>query len=142
MTCAVLPLLPDLDILVGIHRGPAHSLGAALLVGGLAGAVAVGRRLPVTTVAAMCSLAYASHVLLDWLGRDRSSPSGLMALWPWSSAFYKSGLDLFLDVERRYWLVNAFVFDNLRAVAWELLLLLPVAALAWWMGAGKGRRDE
>jgi len=140
LACAALPVLPDLDILVGAHRGPSHSLGVALIVAMVAAAVAGRKRLPpsaVTSVALMCGLAYATHLLLDWLGRDSSTPVGLMALWPWSSTFYHSGADVFFDVERRYWLVDRFIFGNMRAIGWEVVVLLPLAGLAWWVGEGR-----
>ena len=67
----------DLDLLAGAHRGPTHSLGAAVLT------------FIVVTLAARsvrwgsaASAAWGSHVLLDWLATDTSPPAGEMALWP------------------------------------------------------------
>ena len=34
-----------------------------------------------------------------------------------------SGLDIFGEVSRRYWLLNEFILGNLRAVSWELVVL-------------------
>jgi hypothetical protein len=82
--------------------------------------------------------AYSSHLLLDWLGKDSSTPPGLMALWPLGAAFYISGLDLFGEVSRRYWNADEFIIGNMRAVAWEVLLLGPVTVAAWL--AGRRRR--
>ena len=37
-------------------------------------------------LAVACAAAWASHVLLDWLGTDAMAPIGVMALWPVDSA--------------------------------------------------------
>jgi inner membrane protein len=137
--CLLLAVVPDLDIVTTAHRGPSHSLGAVLAVAGTAAAVAARRRLPPLFVGTACGLAYASHLLLDWLGRDRTAPSGIMALWPFSTRHFLSGADLFLGISRRYWNPQEFIAVNLWSIAWELVLLLPVAALAYWMAKGRSR---
>ena len=62
------------------------------------------------------AFAFASHVLLDWLGSDASPPIGIMALWPFSSAYYESELHVFMAISRRYYQGWAFVEQNGRAV--------------------------
>jgi hypothetical protein len=131
-TAAAVATLPDLDILVNAHRNISHSLGAAAMAGSLAALVAVWWKLPAARVTAVCFLGYASHVLLDWLGKDSASPAGLPALWPLTGAYLVSGLDLFDEVSRRYWRFDEFVIGNLWSVARELVILGPVAAFAWW----------
>ena len=119
--------LPDLDLLFGMHSGPTHSLGAALLVG--VTAYVVGVRLRTTapvSFALACFSAYASHILLDWLARDTTAPIGIMALWPFSREHYESSLHLFLAVSRRYHQGWSFVRHNLLAFARELLILVPL----------------
>jgi inner membrane protein len=130
---ALLALAPDLDLLVGMHSRHSHSIGAALLVG--AGAALVPPRLRREALGGgraafglACAAAYASHILLDWLGTDRTAPIGIMALWPWSSAFYQSDLHLFHGISRRYWLPS-FWSTNLMAAARELALIGPVTML-------------
>jgi hypothetical protein len=91
---------------------------------------AAARRRDATAVrrlALAVAVAYASHTLLDWLGRDTSPPFGIMALWPFDRGHYESGLHLFLPISRRYWLPEFWV-GNLRALARELLILLPIGA--------------
>ena len=138
IACAVTATLPDVDFLLPLqHRGPTHSFGAAVLALAVsAGVVSLGsaRAERLRTIAAI-TLAYASHVLLDWLGADSSSPRGVMALWPASSAYYISGLDVFNAVDRRYWLPG-FWTRNALALLRELLILGPVAAIS----ASAGRR--
>ncbi len=114
-------MLPDIDILLGGHRGVTHSVGAALAVGGLA--AAVDRRPGVWLGLAT---AYGTHVVLDWLGTDTEPPLGVMALWPFNHTFYLSSYQWFPSVCRQYWLAGCWV-NLARAVWWELLLLGPVA---------------
>lgn len=123
----VVGLLPDLDFLVGLHSRYSHGLGAAVAAGVVAWLLT--RRRPRWALAV--AAAYASHILLDWLGSDTTPPIGVMALWPLSDAFYQSDLRLFMAISRRHWLAG-FWAHNLTAVAWELLLLGPPAALVWW----------
>ena len=113
---------PDLDLLVGLHSMYTHSVGAAALVAAGAYAMRGERR---ARWALACGAAVASHILLDWLGSDTTPPIGIMALWPFSSGFYQSSLWLFPAVSRRVgeW---SFVTQNLRAVLWETIILLPI----------------
>jgi len=137
----VLATAPDLDLLLGSHRTYTHSIGAVAVAGVLTWLVLSGTRHRLATSLAAAA-AYGSHLLLDWLGRDSSVPPGLTILWPFSSAFYISGLDLFKEVSRRYWNPEEFIFGNLRAVGWELVLLVPVAAMAWWVSAVVTKNEE
>jgi membrane-bound metal-dependent hydrolase YbcI (DUF457 family) len=130
--CAILAFLPDLDILFGSHRGPSHSVGGAVIIATLAAGVAVLLRLPVVRTSAACGISVASHGLLDWLGRDTSIPLGIQALWPITSRYFYSGLDIFWDISRRYWLPREFVLGNLIALAHELVYLAPLAAVAFF----------
>lgn len=130
--CAALAVAPDVDIFVSSHRTGSHSLTSIVLVAAVAAILARSARIPPGRTALVCGLAWGSHTLLDWLGQDRSVPQGVMALWPFSRAYFISGLGLFADVSRRYWLQDEFVAGNLRAVARELVILGPLAAAAFW----------
>jgi membrane-bound metal-dependent hydrolase YbcI (DUF457 family) len=133
MASAAVAMSPDIDILFGSHRTYSHSVGAAAAAGIIAW-LAVRRRTPrAVGVAVILAVAYASHVLLDWLGKDSSNPPGLMALWPFSSRFYISGIDLFAEVSRRYWKPEEFIVGNVQVVGRELLILIPVAVVAWFL---------
>jgi hypothetical protein len=126
VTCAVVAVLPDFDVFVHTHRTYSHSLGAAAIAGGVAALVAWRLRLPVVRTAAICAAAYASHVLLDWLGRDDSRLAGPMALWPLTTLHFKSGLDLFLEftlLHRRRFDVVAMFARNAQALGREVLIL-------------------
>src|SRR5690349_9165644 len=76
---AALGALPDIDLLFRVHSTYTHSLGAALIVSLTVFALAPPPR---ARFALACGAAYASHVLLDWLGTDTSPPYGITALWP------------------------------------------------------------
>src|ERR671912_869715 len=139
--CAVAGTLPDLDFILPLpHRGPTHSLGASVMV--FAGAVTIlslrpehGAKLRTATALA---LAFASHVLLDWLGADSSTPRGVLAFWPVSNVFYVSGLDVFNAVDRRYW-IPGFWMRNFLALLRELIILGPIAAIS--VSAGRRVRS-
>ncbi len=125
---AVAGVLPDLDFLWGRHNMETHSLGAAVA----AGVVAWLWRRGHGRFALNVSLAWASHVLFDWLGSDDTAPLGVMALWPVTSAFYFAHAYVFEAISRRYWL-DGFLPHNLWAVTTEVLMLGPLLAVAaWW----------
>lgn len=115
--------LPDLDLLFHSHRGQSHSVGAALIAGAFAWLVTrrAGWAIAVTAV-------WGSHVLLDWTSNDTRPPFGVMAFWPFTRAYYQASVDIFPAVSRRYWLGEFWIY-NLKAVAVEVLILAPLAAL-------------
>ena len=141
LACVVGAVVPDLDLLVSSHRTYSHSIGAATLVG-LCTWLVLGIRSegkgqkanPArSAVAVTIAVAYFTHIVLDWLGKDSSTPPGMMALWPISAKFYLSGLDFFPEISRRYWRPSEFIVGNLQSLAWEIAILAPVAAAAWWI---------
>jgi hypothetical protein len=79
-------------------------------------------------MAVAVAAAYLTHPLLDWLGQDDHPPIGVMLLWPFSHAYFHSGLDWFLAISRRYWLPG-FWTSNARSIAREVMLLAPPALL-------------
>jgi membrane-bound metal-dependent hydrolase YbcI (DUF457 family) len=130
---AAASIAPDLDLLVHSHRGPTHSLGAALIAGAVAWVVSRRPRW-----GAAVALAWASHVLLDWMSNDTRPPLGITALWPISREYYKASFEVFPAISRRYWLAEFWVY-NFWALAVELVVLLPVTALVVSMYRSRGR---
>ncbi len=129
-TAAVLAAAPDLDLLVPrFHRTATHSLMAVLLVFMIAAAVT--GRVTRWRIASICAAAYASHLLLDWLGADQFVPAGIQLLWPFEPQFFISGWDVFEQTERRHLFVKATIHQNLHAVAREVVIVAPVAAALW-----------
>jgi inner membrane protein len=150
LVCGALAVAPDLDLLfLSRHRAITHSLGAVIVTFIVATAVTgwVTRLpspglpeagldpqrsgLPVLRIGLMCAAAYGSHLFLDWLSVDTTRPYGLQALWPFSDAWYISGLDLFPGTERRDILSLAAFRTNLIAISREAAVLLPVLGLLW-----------
>lgn len=127
---AWLGMAADLDFLIGRHSHESHSIGATLLV---ALAVLAWHRRPALSLAA--AAAYASHILLDWLGSDTVPPIGIMAMWPLTSDFYQSPYFVFDAISRRFQSPASW-WHNLRAVVREILILGPLVALtlAAWPG--------
>jgi membrane-bound metal-dependent hydrolase YbcI (DUF457 family) len=138
---ALLGMAADLDLVVGAHRGPTHSLAAALLVGATAWLIVRGRRPDAGRFAAAGALAYGSHVLLDWLGTDTSPPVGVPALWPVSSAYYEAPWHIFEPISRRFSQPELFWMPNMVAVTREVLILVPIVALVWWARTRTQRSD-
>lgn len=124
---AAIAAAPDLDLLVNDHRGPGHSLGAAIVAGIVVWMVARQIRW-----GAAAAAAWASHVLLDWLGTDTRPPIGIMALWPFSTAYFQSPLEIFPAISRRYWL-SEFWYYNAKALLVEVVVLLPIAIAVVWI---------
>jgi hypothetical protein len=149
-------IAPDLDLLVSTHRAETHSIGAAVIAGAVAWVVArsvvaaaplppapglrrTGRRDALSWAVAV-TLAWASHVLLDWLSNDTRPPFGIMALWPLTREYYKASVELFPATSRQYWLAE-FWIDNLKAVVVETAILGPIAAVViWWRRGQTGVR--
>jgi hypothetical protein len=113
---------PDVDFLWGRHNQETHSLGAALIAGLV---VFAWKRQPRLAIAV--TIAWASHVLFDWLGSDTTPPLGVMALWPLSNDYFLANAFFFEAISRRYWLDN-FWTHNLWAVALEIAILAPPLA--------------
>jgi inner membrane protein len=141
---------PDIDLLLTVHRGPTHSITAALVAGVAAWLViskpvlAAARSVTVGTdstdrlrFAVAVAAAYATHTLTDWLSSDTTAPVGIMALWPINDNYYVAPFHVFLPVSRRYWLADAWLL-NLRSLTRELLILAPLLWLALW--ATRARR--
>lgn len=146
VACAAAAALPDIDLLyLPAHRTLTHSLPVGILVTIIAAAVTgwvrppsdprptrVGQMSGTQLIGLAIGLAWTSHVLLDWLGADRNPPFGVQALWPFSDAWFFSGIDLFPGTERRSPLGARAMSINLRAAITELALMGPVAVVAWW----------
>jgi inner membrane protein len=130
-------VLPDIDLLFRAHSGPTHSIGAALVVAIMAWGVSGFRARTAVTLAIFA--AYGSHILLDWLSEDTSAPLGIMALWPFSHEYFMSPVSIMPAISRRYWL-GGFWAHNLRALAFEVAVLLPIAIGVWWGRAYLRRR--
>ena len=98
------------------HRGISHSLGAACVAGLVAAWVITAQTAGGRLAAA---LAWASHILLDWLSNDTRPPLGVMALWPFTRDYYKAAIEIFPPVSRRFGMSRFWIY-NLTAAIVEL----------------------
>jgi len=137
-------LFPDVDLAFRFvdgrnhHGNELHGIGCAILAA-LVGALVfriLGWSRPLAAALAV-GLAYATHPLLDYLNVDTHPPIGILALWPFSSAYYKFPWPFFMDIGRT--LDWTTVKHNTVAVLWETVLLAPLLAAAWhWRRRGTG----
>jgi membrane-bound metal-dependent hydrolase YbcI (DUF457 family) len=131
LVCAALAAAPDLDLLTPWHRTVTHSVGAVIFVALFSAAMAVNASRPILRVTAMCAGAYATHLVLDWLGTDNMAPFGIQALWPFSHAWFISHVDLFRQTARSSFMTAPVALRNLAAVVQEVAILGPIAWCAW-----------
>jgi membrane-bound metal-dependent hydrolase YbcI (DUF457 family) len=129
-------LAPDVDLAFRYvdgrnhHNDEMHSVGAALAAAGLAWLLLRWRRRRAAFAAAVAVfLGWTSHLVLDYLNVDTHPPIGLLALWPFSDAYWKSPVPLFLDIGRT--LAWTTVAHNAVAGAWEAVVLVPVLLASW-----------
>jgi membrane-bound metal-dependent hydrolase YbcI (DUF457 family) len=134
--CACLAVAPDIDLVFlpfnpQGHRTVTHSVGAVLFVGLVAAVMALRARRPVARVVLMCAAAYATHLLIDWMGADNFPPRGVQLLWPFSHAWYISDWDVFRQTARRQITSPTIIRLNLLAIAQETAILLPIVVALW-----------
>jgi inner membrane protein len=131
IVCGCLAASPDLDLLVrGAHRTATHSFAAVGIVAVVVGVVTriqSGRVDWRVTIA--CAVAYASHLLMDWLGVDLGWPAGIQLFWPFSDHHFISGIPLFEATERRHLFSQRAIVTNMLAAAREVLILAPIFLL-------------
>jgi membrane-bound metal-dependent hydrolase YbcI (DUF457 family) len=131
LVCALLAAAPDLDLLLKSHRTFTHSVGAVVFVALFAGAIAANAGRPIWRIGLMCGGAYATHLLLDWLGADGRPPYGLQALWPLSDEWYISGLNVFRQTARAYPFSIDAAWSNAITLVRELMILGPLVWGVW-----------
>ena|SRR2546423_894503 len=132
IVCMALAAAPDLDLLLpGAHRTFTHSLTAAAVVGIVAAVVAARKRRPIARIALTCATAYASHILMDWLGVDNYPPRGIQALWPFTHTWFISDFDVFRQTARQQLFRARNIRANALAIAQEIAILLPIVAAVW-----------
>jgi membrane-bound metal-dependent hydrolase YbcI (DUF457 family) len=134
LACALLAPAPDLDLFFGgFHRTGTHSFLSVAVVAIIAGWIAARAGLPVTRVALMCAAAWGTHLLVDWLSADQSSPRGLQLSWPFGDQWFISGWDIFIGIERRELFSAASMRRNMGAIAREVAILMPLVVVLWLM---------
>jgi len=143
LACVAIAIAPDLDLLLHTHRSFTHSVTAGVTAGVVAAFIARSLGRPAALrVGVMCGVAWGTHLLLDWLSADHFYPYGIEAFWPFSHAWFISGLNLFAETERRDPLSAATMRINFATAAREIVLLLPIAIAIWLIQIGRASCRE
>jgi membrane-bound metal-dependent hydrolase YbcI (DUF457 family) len=133
MLCLISANLPDVDFIPGFlsgnprafHRGPSHSVIAALVVAGLGASLLTWLSVPWLTRVELILLAYGSHVALDYSTPGR----GVLLGWPFSRQRQRASHPWFLSVPYGRTRQNASTrrgsWHLLRAIRREILLMSP-----------------
>lgn len=124
---------PDLDFIPGIflgdanrfHHGISHTLGFSLL---FALIMYMMPRFRTKKDFAIFFSLYFSHIVIDFLSADSSSPFGVMLFWPFRQKYFISSFSLFSDIHHLF-LSDLFDLHNIRAMVWETVLFLSIIAL-------------
>ena len=148
--CGVVAALPDLDLLyMPMHRRATHSIPVAILFTIIAVGVtawvtrrrSADRRFAASVwIALALGAAWASHMLLDWMGMDTNPPQGIQMWWPFSDEWFMSGWDLFPRTERRDPLGARAMLINLRAAVQETAMMGAVVVAIRWARQRLGTR--
>ncbi|MBC7186575.1 MAG: metal-dependent hydrolase [Calditrichaeota bacterium] len=134
--------LPDADFLVGLvagdanlyHHGVTHSIGFCALAA-CAAALIMDRcwALGFWKCTAVNGALLTSHLLLDALTADTRAPFGQPLFWPLWGGYLQAPVTVFLDVRRTgaraEFFASLWSAHNLKAVAWEILLVGPLVGL-------------
>lgn len=131
---ALLATAADLDIAAALLRGRrvdyacrrSHSLGAALAAGTALGGTCWLRGGPFVPSVFRGTAAYASHLLLDYFGKEAGS--GLPLLWPLSKRRFVTDHQLFATIvsSRDHFVRGLLTFRNVKRVGREVAIIAPV----------------
>ena len=119
----------------GFHRGPAHSLTAAVAFGVLAALVAgrLGFGAP-RRFGLFMGVVFATHMPIDLLTSDYGEPHGLPLFWPFVTANVTSPIHVFVFIRHTGddsgLLAELFSVHNAWAVLREALIMGPLLAAA------------
>jgi inner membrane protein len=136
---AFLGTAADLDFVPGLlmgapsmfHHGPSHSLGFVLLAALVMGVWGLKHGAP-WRWALVGLAAYGSHVLIDYFTADNLAPFGMPVWWPLDDTYRMAHHPLFMAVDRSS-LSWPVIWHDIKAVTWEMVLLVPVTGLALWL---------
>lgn len=130
--------MPDADFAVAHftrtyflqHHYFSHSIPFALLVTIACIAVlkALRQRHPLRN-GFILGLLYSTHLIIDYLTEDGSSPFGIPLLWPFTDHHFYSPFIVFYSIHRGRW-SQVFSWHNVVGLAIEIAVLLPVVGLA------------
>jgi inner membrane protein len=133
----------DLDFIPGLlvgmpnryHHGVSHSVGFAALIAVACSLLmfflkrdSFSRSFPIV----FCL--YCSHIVLDYLSIDTTSPYGVPLFWPFSNEYYIASFAFLPSIRRASisgveFVTSLFSLHNLLAISVEFLLLFPFILL-------------
>lgn len=133
----------DLDFVPGIlvgdinrfHHGATHSLTAVLLFG--VASLMLSRALQARPIELWISgtLAYGSHLLLDYFCEDARAPYGIPLFWPLSEQHFVAAQPILSGVKHGVpgdsllvFLSQVFSWENLAVVVLEVAVVFPLLA--------------
>lgn len=133
---------PDLDILFDVlrekqtdyHNRHSHSAGAALAAGFVLGGCAWLAGRPFGANALKGMTAYASHLALDYFGKE--AEDGLPLLWPFSHRRLAASRPVFRTIYSRRggFFSGLLTRHNLQKIGREIVILSPVVAASTLIG--------
>ncbi len=119
----VVSVLPDFDfipqLITGIrfHRGPSHSLLAALLVSLMLALIiySIKRQIPYGKLFVFTLICYGTHLAMDAV---TTGGAGMMLLWPFSEQYFRAPFSIFPPVRhsRGLWDASHIVFISVELV--------------------------
>jgi membrane-bound metal-dependent hydrolase YbcI (DUF457 family) len=146
--CLISANLPDLDVIPGLlrgdprafHRGPSHSLTAAVIVAGLGASLWMGSPLPWLMRAGLIFLAYTSHVGLDYFTPGR----GVLLSWPISHRRYQATCPYFhgvplMDTRQDWHTKRKRLWRAVKREVWLVapaVVVLALARILAWLPVG------
>lgn len=147
--CVFSAVAPDLDILPGIlvgkpvlfHGSITHSIGFGVLLSlALAGGYYLLQRKAFLPVFGLCLMAFVTHLMLDYVGRDGRPPYGIPIFWPLSNQHFLSPIPLLLGARHVSstsasiieFIQGVFHYYNLLAIGLEVLIIGPFIWLGKW----------
>ena len=144
---------PDVDMLMGLlekdpaawHGYRSHSVGAAIVAGAASGLEAWWRGRRPAPAFWQASAAYASHLALDFLGKQQED--GMPILWPfahrrWASPNAWFGTITSSGKAGRRFFTGLLSMENVISVSWEVVSLLPFWLAARHYRAQRARRSS
>ena len=90
-------------------------------------------------LAIILTVAYATHLLLDYFTHDGSPPIGIPLLWPFSNKHFVAPVEIFLSIHRGS-MEALFGLHNFQALFREALVLGPIALAAYFNAKAKRRK--
>ena len=150
----VLASLPDFDFLPGLllgdprsfHHQGTHSLAAVAIGSLVAGGVARRWKLNGAAWGIWAGGLYLSHVVLDLLVNDPTSPFGVQLFWPFSHLYFISPITLFSRFDYfdpAVGTLRALLSrTNFTTIVFEAMILTPFVGVAWIVGRWGSRRYD